>query len=125
MKTLQPIKTVDKTWGSESWYHNSDRLCMKELRIATGKSCSLHYHILKEEIFRVLVGKVQIELIDTKTGRKETKILRVGESVLVVPNTPHRLTAMDGDALMLEMSTHHEDSDSYRIVPGTNDSKST
>ena len=36
-----------------------------------------------------------------------------GHSILITPNTKHRFTGLENSEIM-EFSTHHEDSDSYR-----------
>ena len=36
-----------------------------------------------------------------------------GLSILIEPNTKHRFTGLE-DSEIIEFSTHHEDSDSYR-----------
>ena len=40
-------------------------------------------------------------------------IMLPGESVRIKPNTRHRFTGLE-DSEIIEFSTHHEDSDSYR-----------
>ena len=41
------------------------------------------------------------------------KIMREGEVVRIMPGTLHRFSGL-ADAVILEISTHHEDDDSYR-----------
>ena len=40
-------------------------------------------------------------------------IMLPGHSILIAPNTKHRFTGLE-DSEIMEFSTHHEDSDSYR-----------
>ena len=40
-------------------------------------------------------------------------IMLPGHSILIEPNTKHRFTGLE-DSEIMEFSTHHEDSDSYR-----------
>ena len=40
-------------------------------------------------------------------------IMLPGSSILIEPNTKHRFTGLE-DSEIMEFSTHHEDSDSYR-----------
>ena len=44
-------------------------------------------------------------------------ILRKGDVVRQRPGQPHQLIALT-DGLIFEVSTHHEDSDSYRVMKG-------
>jgi quercetin dioxygenase-like cupin family protein len=40
-------------------------------------------------------------------------IMHPGDAFLIEPNTKHRFTGLE-DSEIIEFSTHHEDSDSYR-----------
>lgn len=106
MATMQSIKIVPKEWGEEHWIVNRD-YCGKLLILKKGFRCSLHYHKNKDETFFVTKGKVLLELDGEKI------ILLPGEAQLVLPNQKHRFTGLR-DSEIIEFSTHHEDSDSYR-----------
>ncbi len=99
-------KIVNKIWGYEEWIVNRD-YCGKRLVLKKGYRCSIHLHKNKDETFYVTKGKVLIEL------NNEKKILTPGDSILVKPGMKHRFTGLD-DSEIIEFSTHHEDSDSYR-----------
>lgn len=101
-----------KIWGHEKWIVN-EYYCGKELFIKKQHRCSLHYHKNKDETFYVINGKILIEYED---GNKKAQksILSKGDSLRIKPNITHRFTGIE-DSLMIEFSTHHEDSDSYRI----------
>lgn len=117
MGLLNEVKRVNKGWGNETWIYNEE-LCIKELFIIKGSSCSMHFHIKKEEIFWIKMGSVIFETIDTTTGKISEKIFHTGDYILVPRLTPHRFSATDGNATIVEFSTHHEDLDSYRVIPG-------
>lgn len=102
------MKEVKKKWGKEVWYVNNELYCCKFLHLDKGKKCSAHYHILKDEEFYILKGKIKLELLG------ETKILKEDQSIRLPPYTIHRFTGLE-DSIILEVSTHHEDSDSYRL----------
>lgn len=102
------INTVDKLWGAEGWVTNGDR-CYKLLLLNHGYCCSLHYHKIKSESFRVLRGTVFIFL----DGRG--LILEVGDEVNVPPGYKHRFYSITDTAVILETSTRHDDDDTYRI----------
>ena len=99
-------KIVEKKWGHEEWIINRD-YCGKKLVLNKGSRCSMHYHKIKDETFYIVKGKVLLELEDQK------KILKPGNSILILPNKKHRFTGLE-DSEIIEFSTHHEDSDSYR-----------
>jgi mannose-6-phosphate isomerase-like protein (cupin superfamily) len=79
-----------------------------------GYACSLHFHKVKQETFRVISGVVELEL-QSGIELKDNKItMNVGDEELIRPWMSHRFSTHTG-AIILEISTHHEDSDSYRI----------
>lgn len=97
-----------KAWGYEHWIVNGE-YCGKRLVLLAGFRCSMHYHANKDETFHILSGMVLMEVGD------KTVVLRPGDSVHIPPTVPHRFTGLD-HAEMMEFSTHHEESDSYRLT---------
>ena len=97
---------VEKVWGKEIWIANRD-YCGKRVILNKGFRCSMHYHKNKDETFYILNGKVLMEIGDKK------QIMLPGSSILITPLTKHRFTGLE-DSEIIEFSTHHEDSDSYR-----------
>ena len=113
------VHAVKKGWGRERWLFNTDRLCVKELIVYPGKSCSMHFHKEKQEVFYIIKGRINIEMIDTATALRMTYMLIEGDSLIINPLTPHRIFCDDSSpTIILESSTHHEDSDSYRVAAG-------
>jgi len=106
---MQDIKIVPKVWGEERWIVNRD-YCGKLLLLKKGFRCSMHHHKNKDETFFVTSGKVFLEL----DGEKMT--LNPGDAQLVMSNQKHRFTGLE-DSEIIEFSTHHEDTDSYRDEP--------
>jgi mannose-6-phosphate isomerase-like protein (cupin superfamily) len=104
--SMQLIKTVPKEWGEERWIVNRD-YCGKILILKKGYRCSLHHHKIKDETFYVSKGCVLMEC-DGKA-----MVMNPGDALLIEPSTKHRFTGLQ-DSEILEFSTHHEDSDSYR-----------
>lgn len=105
---IENIDIVPKVWGYEKWIENNVKYCCKILSLNRGYQCSLHYHKEKDETFMVTQGHVRLELGD------EVLHLRPGSFVRVPPGTHHRFTGME-DSLIMEVSTHHDEADSYRI----------
>ena len=63
----------------------------------------------KEETFIVIFGTVYVKL----DGKDH--IFHAGDAITIEPHTPHCFEPVNGPAVILEASTHHEDSDTYRI----------
>ena len=103
---ITKYKEVKKEWGKETWLVNRD-YCGKRLILNKSYRCSMHFHKNKDETFYVLKGKVLMEI-----GNKKC-IMLPGNSILIEPNTKHRFTGLENSEI-IEFSTHHEDSDSYR-----------
>ncbi len=111
-------KTVAKTWGMEIWYVNRD-YCGKHLIFAEDHRCSMHEHKTKHETFVVTHGRFLIEYKDSVfDATNRWLFLEVGDSFIVRPGLYHRMTAVGGNAALMEFSSHHEDTDSYRIESG-------
>lgn len=104
----EDVSIVPKVWGYEKWLENNDRYCCKLLVINKGYQCSLHYHKMKDEMFYVSKGHVRLES-DGKISH-----MREGYFARIKPGTKHRFRGIE-DSVVIEVSTHHEESDSYRI----------
>lgn len=120
--SIEPIsfptaKLVPKAWGEELWVINLPRYCLKRLTFRAGHSFSLHWHDAKIETWWADVGQLHLEYRDQSNGERLTKTLGPGDIIHVPRGNPHRLTALT-DAVVWEVSTHHEDADSYRIEGG-------
>ena len=105
---MEKPKIVDKVWGSEEWLANTNQYCGKILNLNPGFSCSYHYHKNKDETFYVLDGKVYLMI------EGEEKVLNTGDSQRVLPGQRHKFASLRGLSKLVEISTHHEDGDSYR-----------
>jgi mannose-6-phosphate isomerase-like protein (cupin superfamily) len=103
---LEEIKVVPKVWGEEQWIVNRD-YCGKILVLKKGYRCSIHCHKKKDETFYLLEGKVLMELGDKKF------VMKPGEAVHVPVGSYHRFSGIE-DSRIIEFSTKHSDSDSYR-----------
>lgn len=103
----QKIKIVEKEWGREIWMANTEKYCGKKLILRKGKRCSLHYHKKKDETFYLDSGRVLMEV------NGEEMIMQKGEATRIFPGVQHRFSGLE-ESIIIEISTHHEDSDSYR-----------
>lgn len=105
-------KMLKKIWGSEEWIANTDKYCRKILNLNEGFRCSVHYHKNKDETFYILDGKVLIELWDEQENIKKI-IMKPKDVQRIIPGQKHRFTGLENSKI-IEFSTHHEESDSYR-----------
>lgn len=107
----------EKKWGTEFWLINKE-FCGKVLEFnKAGNKFSCHLHRYKDEIFYFL-GKFKFIYIDTDTAEKYEIEVKSGDSIYIPQCVPHQLIALEDNAKLIEISSHHEDSDSYRIAPG-------
>jgi len=113
---LSNVKKVDKPWGYEIWMANNEAndYCGKILFIKKGFESSLHFHYEKAETLYVQSGLLKVKLIDTQKGEEHEGVIKEGQSLEVNPPLPHKLIALE-DTIIIESSTFHKDSDSYRI----------
>lgn len=117
----QPLK-VEKVWGYELWIHNDADYCGKLLVFnLCGNKFSMHYHLKKKETWYVQKGGFIFNWIDIENGQLKSKVLSVGDSVLIERGQPHQLEAMVDNSIMFEVSTEHFNEDSYRIYKNNAD----
>tara|TARA_Y100000310_G_scaffold145370_1_gene144709 strand:- start:3995 stop:4345 length:351 start_codon:yes stop_codon:yes gene_type:complete len=112
------IKHVEKGWGHEKWIVNCPEYCGKLLFLKEGKRCSWHYHKLKDEVFYLQSGRLNVKYSDENDiGASKSIILNPGENFHVYRGLRHQMIALE-DSELFEFSTQHFDSDSYRILKG-------
>jgi mannose-6-phosphate isomerase-like protein (cupin superfamily) len=98
-------RRVDKPWGWELVWAETDAYVGKLLFVRAGESLSLQYHEVKEESWLVREGHARLELGDVD-GQLETLEIHAGDAFHLRPRTVHRVTAVE-DTLVLEVSTNH------------------
>lgn len=104
---------VDKNWGSEKIWINTNLYCCKTLCINAGQQTSKHLHLKKHEHMLVTKGKLYIEILNK--GQEGTFPLGVGGSFVIPPGLIHSLRAGEIDTELIECSTYSRDEDSIRI----------
>ena len=113
---IKKPERVEKEWGHELIFHNTDEFCGKLLVFPkSGSSFSMHYHMLKNEAWYVQAGSFEFEWIDTVEGQLYHDYLQPGECVDINTGQPHRLTSLKSNSIIFEARTQHFDSDSHRI----------
>lgn len=117
-------KIYNKLWGYEIWIENNDLYCGKHLHVVPGKKCSVHYHKIKKETFYIINGELILEYATHTDLEKwnnmtdiQIKLLQKGESFTIDQNISHRFySATPCSCDFIEISTHHDENDSYRII---------
>lgn len=107
---------VKKGWGFERWIYNGE-YCGKILFFEKGKKCSFHYHNIKDEVLYLHSGRITMKYGDGDLDNANVLIMQPGMAFHVSPGLRHQMFAEE-ESLIYEFSTHHEDLDSIRVVPG-------
>ena len=95
------MKRIEKPWGYEIIWAQTERYVGKKLFIIQGESLSRQYHEVKDETIYVIEGKLKLELgdpVETTLG------MGPGASCHITPNTVHRMIALT-DVTICEVST--------------------
>lgn len=108
---------VKKGWGKEIIFVNNAEYCGKILCFNKGKRFSMHYHVKKKETWYIAKGKFIFSWIDPEKGITNTEYLNVGDVITNERGEAHQLEALE-DSQVFEVSTPHQDNDSYRIYKG-------
>lgn len=96
-------KTVDKPWGHELIWANTERYVGKILHIKAGEALSLQYHRVKDETIMVLTGRLRFEHF---SDGEEPAVTELGPRVPfhIRPGLRHRMIALE-DTDVVEVST--------------------
>jgi mannose-6-phosphate isomerase len=98
---------VEKPWGYELIWANTELYVGKILHVKAGHALSLQYHERKDETIHLLRGELRFWVGPAADALEELP-LREGESYRVRPGTVHRMEAVT-DVDILEASTPHLD----------------
>jgi mannose-6-phosphate isomerase-like protein (cupin superfamily) len=101
--TADEPRRVEKPWGHEVIWAQTDRYVGKILVIEAGRRLSLQYHDVKDEWIRVLSGRLRLTL-EADDGTIEERVLEPGEGTHVRPRRRHRFEALER-AELVEVST--------------------
>jgi mannose-6-phosphate isomerase-like protein (cupin superfamily) len=108
---------VEKGWGKEIIFVNNPEYCGKVLSFNKGKKFSMHYHVNKKETWYISKGKFILNWIESAKGITHSEYLNVGDVITNDRGEAHQVEALE-DSDIFEVSTYHEDNDSYRIYKG-------
>jgi mannose-6-phosphate isomerase len=96
---------VDKPWGHELIWADTELYVGKILHVKAGEALSLQFHREKDETMYVLSGRVRIET-GPSAEQLEAVELEAGDAMRLPPGTVHRVEALV-DSDVLEASTPH------------------
>ena len=100
-------RRVEKPWGWELVWAETESYVGKLLHVRAGQALSLQYHEVKDEAWLVQEGRASLELGELG-GELETVEIGPGDTFRYRPRTVHRVTAID-DLTVVEISTNHLD----------------
>lgn len=96
------MRRVEKPWGYELIFAETERYAGKILHLEGGHSLSLQYHERKDETLYVLRGEILLH-VEVDGDMKDMR-LREGEAYRIRPGVRHRLRA-ERSADLVEVST--------------------
>jgi quercetin dioxygenase-like cupin family protein len=97
------MRRIEKPWGYELVWAETDRYVGKLLHVRAGCRLSLQYHRVKDETMLLQSGEIEL-LLEEDDGRMVARRLTPGVSVRIRPGRRHRLTAIT-DSDVIEVST--------------------
>ncbi len=99
---MTAMRRIEKPWGYELVWAETDRYVGKVLHVKAGERLSRQYHRVKDETLMVESGEMDLEV----GANGDRRVLRMGprDTFHVVPGTVHRMIAVT-DVDILEVST--------------------
>lgn len=103
----QEPSRVEKPWGHEVWWADTDAYAGKILHVEAGHRLSLQLHREKDETSYLLSGKLRLTRGPSTEDLHELEI-GPGHAWRVEPGMVHSIEAIE-DSVVLEVSTPHLD----------------
>ena len=101
------MRRVEKPWGYEIIWAETDLYVGKVLHVNAGHALSLQYHERKDETIHLWRGRMKF-FVGPSAESLEMIEMNEGDSYRVTPGTVHRMEAIT-DVDILEASTPHLD----------------
>jgi mannose-6-phosphate isomerase-like protein (cupin superfamily) len=103
--TFQPLapRIVEKPWGRETIFAETNRYTGKILFVARGSRLSLQYHEHKSETMYILHGRIRISLGAAANQLRDVE-LKPGELIDLPVGTIHSVEALE-DSEIIEVSS--------------------
>ena len=106
-RVRRDARHVEKPWGHELIWAETDGYVGKVLHIEEGEALSLQYHREKDETIHVLKGRLRLVVGPSQRELVEV-VLETGQGYHIRPGTVHRMEALV-ECDVLEASTPHLD----------------
>lgn len=96
----------EKPWGHTVHWHTNSTIHGKQITIRKGERTSLKYHLVKNEVFYVLSGKVKVTYGNSRTLEKpekhpyQVRVLGPQEIFIVQTECPYRFEALEECVIM-------------------------
>ena len=100
---FEPRK-VEKPWGHELIWAETERYVGKVLFVKAGESLSLQFHRIKDESWLVQSGRAKLELGSAGDALLDEEVIAAGAVFRFRPGTVHRISAIE-DTTIVEVST--------------------
>ena len=97
-------RRVEKPWGHEVIWAETEAYVGKVLFVKAGESLSLQFHREKDESWLVQSGRARLELGSAGEALLKEEVIGPGASFRFRPGTVHRVAAIE-DTTILEAST--------------------
>jgi mannose-6-phosphate isomerase len=101
-------RRVDKPWGWELVWAETEQYVGKVLFVKAGESLSLQFHRVKDESWYLYSGRAKVELGDAGEAALKEEVVSAPAAFRFRPGTVHRVTAIE-DTTIIEVSTPHLD----------------
>ena len=130
--SLSKLPWVPKNWGGELIVTNNPLYCGKILKFIKGYRLSLHHHLIKQETWFLQSGCLDVYYHDDhefverfvkERGIKNVHMclnkinMRPGDVLEIPQKRIHQAIALE-ESELIEFSTQHFESDSYRLLKG-------
>ncbi len=97
-------RRVDKPWGYELIFAQTEAYAGKVLFVKAGESLSLQFHRQKDESWLIQSGRAKLELGSAGETMLKVEVVAAGAGFRFRPGTVHRVTALE-DTTIIEVST--------------------
>ena len=97
-------RKVEKPWGHELIWAETDAYVGKVLFVKAGEALSLQFHREKDESWLVQSGRAKVELGSAGDAFLNEEVVGPGAAFRFAPGTVHRVVALE-DTTILEVST--------------------
>ena len=102
---LESPRRIEKPWGYELIWAETDEYAGKILHVTAGEALSLQYHEVKDETLFLLKGCLLLQAGESANALIDYRMLE-GQSFHMPTGTVHRMIA-ETDCDVLEVSTPH------------------